>query len=65
MEYLFKCSKNTGKNLEASYIALWKINRNEQNDFETLVLFKDDIINQWHNAKSLKFAELSLIALNN
>ena len=31
----------TRKNLEASYIALWKPDLNEQNDFEGLVLFRN------------------------
>ena len=38
-------SKNakTRKNLEASYIALWKPNLNEQKDFERLVLFRNGV----------------------
>ena len=32
----------TRKNLEASYTALWKPDLNEQKDFETLVLFRND-----------------------
>ena len=31
----------TRKNLEASYIALWKSGINEQKDFERLVLFRN------------------------
>ena len=30
------------KNLEASYIALWKPDLNKQKDFERLVLFKNE-----------------------
>ena len=33
----------TRKNLEASYIALWKPNLNEQKDFERLVLFRNGV----------------------
>ena len=33
----------TRKNLEASYIALWKPDLNEQKDFERLVLFTNDV----------------------
>ena len=33
----------TVKNLEASYIALWKPDLNEQRDFEILVLLKNDL----------------------
>ena len=33
----------TRKNLEASYIALWKPNLNEQKDFEGLVLFRNAV----------------------
>ena len=33
----------TRKNLEASYIALWKCNLNEQKDFERLVLFRNGV----------------------
>ena len=33
----------TRKNLEASYIALWKPNLNEQKDFERLVLFRNAV----------------------
>ena len=38
-------SKNTKtrKNLEASYIALWKPDLNEQKDFERLVLFTNGV----------------------
>ena len=41
----FKCSKNakTRKNLEASYIALWRPDLNEQKDFERLVLFRNGV----------------------
>ena len=35
--------KMTRKNLEASYIALWKPNLNEQKDFERLVLFRNGV----------------------
>ena len=34
---------NTRKNLEASYIALWKPDHNEQKDFERLVLFRNGV----------------------
>ena len=34
----------TRKNLEASYIALWKPDLNEQKDFERLVLFRNGVI---------------------
>ena len=34
---------NTRKNLEASNIALWKLDLNEQKDFERLVLFRNDV----------------------
>ena len=34
----------TVKNLEASYITLWKPDLNEQRDFEILVLLKNDLI---------------------
>ena len=30
-------------NLEASYIALWKPDLDEQKDFEKLVLFRNDV----------------------
>ena len=43
MGYYFKCSKNTGEYLEMSYVALWKIDRNKQNDFERLVLSKNNL----------------------
>ena len=33
----------TRKNLEASHIALWKLDLNEQKDFERLVLFKNAV----------------------
>ena len=33
----------TRKNVEASYIALWKPNLNEQKDFERLVLFRNGV----------------------
>ena len=33
----------TRKNLEASYIALWKPNLNEPQDFERLVLFRNGV----------------------
>ena len=33
----------TRKNLEASYIALWKPNLNEKKDFERLVLFRNGV----------------------
>ena len=33
----------TRKNLEASYIALWKPNLNEQKDFERLVSFRNGV----------------------
>ena len=33
----------TRKNLETSYIALWKLDRNEQKDFERLVLFGNGV----------------------
>ena len=33
----------TKKNLEASYIALWKPDLNEQQDFERLVLFRNGV----------------------
>ena len=33
----------TRKNLEASYIALWKPNLNEQKDFERLILFRNGV----------------------
>ena len=33
----------TKKNLEASYIALWKPDFNEQKDFERLVLFRNGV----------------------
>ena len=33
----------TRKKLEASYIALWKPNLNEQKDFERLVLFRNGV----------------------
>ena len=33
----------TRKNLEALYIALWKLNLNEQKDFERLVLFRNGV----------------------
>ena len=33
----------TSKNLEASYIALWKPDLNEQEDFERLVLFRNGV----------------------
>ena len=33
----------TMKNLEASYIALWKLDPNKQNDFERLVLFRNGV----------------------
>ena len=36
----------TKKNLEASYIALWKPNLNEQKDFERLVLFRNGVTEQ-------------------
>ena len=41
----FKCSKNakTKKNLEASYIALWKPDLNKQKDFERLLLFRNGV----------------------
>ena len=34
---------NTRKNLETSNIALWKLDLNEQKDFERLVLFRNDV----------------------
>ena len=34
----------TRKNLEASYIALWKLDLNEQKDFERIVLFRNRVI---------------------
>ena len=34
---------NTRKNLEASYIALWKTELNEQKDFERLILFRNGV----------------------
>ena len=33
----------TSKNLEASYIAPWKHDLNEQKDFERLVLFRNGV----------------------
>ena len=43
----FKCSKKcyNRKNLEASYIALWKpdLDLSEQKDFETLILFRNGV----------------------
>ena len=36
-------STKSRKNLEASYIALWKLDLNEQMDFEGLVLFKNAV----------------------
>ena len=33
----------TRENLETSYIALWKLDRNEQKYFERLVLFGNDV----------------------
>ena len=38
-------SKNakTTKNLEASYMALWKLDLNEQKDFQGLVLFRNGV----------------------
>ena len=33
----------TSKNLEASYIALWKSDLNEQKDFERLILFRNAV----------------------
>ena len=38
-------SKNakTRKNLEGSYIALWKPDLNEQNNFERIVLSRDSV----------------------
>ena len=33
----------TRKNLEASYITLWKPDLNEQKDFERLILFRNGI----------------------
>ena len=33
----------TRKNLEASYIALWKHDLNQQKDFERLVLFRNGV----------------------
>ena len=46
MGYYFKCSKSVKirKNLEASYITLWKSDLNEQKNFERLVLFKNRAI---------------------
>ena len=35
--------RNFLKNLEVSYIALWKSTLNEQKDFERLVLFRNDV----------------------
>ena len=35
--------RNGKKNLEESYIALWKPGLNEQKDFERLFLFRNDI----------------------
>ena len=45
MDYYFKCSKNakTRKNLEASYIAIWKPDPNEPKDFERFVLFRNSV----------------------
>ena len=37
----------TRKNLEASYIALWKPDLNEQEDFRRLVLFRNGVT--WSN----------------
>ena len=34
----------TRKNLETSYIALWKPDLNKQKDFERLVLFRNDFV---------------------
>ena len=41
----FKCSKNakTRKNLETSYIALWKRDSNKQKDFERKVLLRNGV----------------------
>ena len=36
----------TRKNLETSYISLWKPNLNEQKDFERLVLFRNGVTEQ-------------------
>ena len=36
-------SAKTRENLEASYIALWKPDLNEQKDFERLVLFRNGV----------------------
>ena len=33
----------TKKNLEASYIALWKSDLNEQKEFERLLLFRNGV----------------------
>ena len=39
-----KKKKKTRKNLEASYISLWKPNLKEQKDFERLVFFRNGVI---------------------
>ena len=38
---MLKKNAKTTKDLEASYIALWKPDLNEQKDFERLVLFRN------------------------
>ena len=40
---MLRKNSKTRKNLEASYIACWKPNLNEQKDFERLVLFRNDV----------------------
>ena len=46
IKYRGNAPKNakTKKNLEASYIALWKTDLSEQKEFERLVLFKNGVI---------------------
>ena len=36
-------NSKTRKNLEASYIVLWKSDLNEQNDFERIVFFRNGV----------------------
>ena len=45
MDCHFKFFENgkTRKNLEASYIGVWKPNLNEQKGFERLVLFRNGV----------------------
>ena len=39
-----KKNGNTRKNLNASYVALWKLDLNELKDFERLVLYRSCVI---------------------